>query len=480
MVYYPDWIFIYANSDLLYWPVVFADVFHRGGHLNHWYYPPAPYFFPDFLTFSIAFAIGQNAFQQVIVFALLQAILFYGAMIWLFRVLGVRIASGLSAGLVGLTVLLALANLQPYQHLVMSGYHFGSFLVLLASLALVLKMTKSDLRSCKRSLALLAALAAATTWSDGLVLFQLIVPLVATLAFMGVIGAQPWPKMIVIAITLALAGGIGLIAQLFLIAHHMSYPAVVNLSHLGNKFADFAALLSATPVISTFLCLCFLICTCRCVFIAVARRGQALDQLDVLLVFAVCSAVMSLIVPLVFDGVLVVARYLISFYLLPFTLAPAAICRGGRVLGARVVLAATAACGLVVALQGGALAWGHRLHSTYYPADVACVDKTLSEHGYRFGIAGYWDAKYIEGLSRTGLAPAQYAPGPTEYRWITTSDYYLSAYDYAIVSDRDNPDLRLSESLIESINGNPDLDVDCGDLTVLGYDGTRMKVAPPE
>ncbi len=60
------------HSDALYLPVLFEDVLRRGGSLGDWFLTPAPYFFPDFPLYLLAWLGGAGVFAQTTLFALLQ------------------------------------------------------------------------------------------------------------------------------------------------------------------------------------------------------------------------------------------------------------------------------------------------------------------------------------------------------------------------------------------------------------------------
>ena len=70
------------DSDALYLPTLFSDIFANNGQIKDWFLTPAPYFFPDYPIFFLVYLVGATPYSQIIAFALIQAALTFFA-IWL-------------------------------------------------------------------------------------------------------------------------------------------------------------------------------------------------------------------------------------------------------------------------------------------------------------------------------------------------------------------------------------------------------------
>ena len=95
------------NSDALYLPTLFSDIFQNNGRIKDWLLTPAPYFFPDYPAFMLAYLIGSTPYSQIILFALIQTTLTFFA-IWFVASVTTKVNSFLAAT-TGLVVLVSLA-----------------------------------------------------------------------------------------------------------------------------------------------------------------------------------------------------------------------------------------------------------------------------------------------------------------------------------------------------------------------------------
>ena len=93
-----------------------------------------------------------------------------------------------------------------------------------------------------------------------------------------------------------------------------------------------------------------------------------------------------------------------------------------------------------------------------YPDDVAKLDAVLQRRGMKFGLADYWNAKYVNALSRAGLELRQLRPNGDLYFWDNNAFGYYEGtsegglrwpvYDY-ILTDR------LDERALARVFGEP-------------------------
>jgi hypothetical protein len=173
--------YLLENSDLLYLPTLFSDLISKGGSLSDWFLTPAPYFFPDYPIYLMAYILGSGTYGGIAVFAIAQTVMTFCAIGLLARqvsrsealILAVTITIGL--------IWLALNAGEPFVILFASASHYGSFIagLLLAALWIQYKtpteqLPKGALLPAICTLAFLSAL------SDNLFLVQVLLPFVAT------------------------------------------------------------------------------------------------------------------------------------------------------------------------------------------------------------------------------------------------------------------------------------------------------------
>ncbi|MDP3558793.1 MAG: hypothetical protein Q8R79_00390 [Legionellaceae bacterium] len=113
-----------------------------------------------------------------------------------------------------------------------------------------------------------------------------------------------------------------------------------------------------------------------------------------------------------------------------------------------------------------------------YPHDVACIDKFLKKENLQYGIAQYWDAKYIQAFSRQSLVLAQHSPALEEQRHMTSNVFFRPLYDFAIISKYAPPPYIISQEKLLAINGYPKKTAICKNHILLIYGKRKMKVRP--
>ena len=480
-----------VHSDALYLPVLFDDLLRRGGSLADWYLTPAPYFFPDFPLYLLAWLGGSNPFEQTTLFALLQVTLLTGAL-WL--VARKTLASGRVAAVAALTALFVWLGLHaddPFVRLFSSAHHYGGFV---ASLLLAALWLELDAAPNARRRRIVAAAVALLVWltalSDALVLVQAVGPLLAAALLCR--GAAPLAAAVRRAALLLLLPALaGMGAYRFVVAHPTRYKSKLGLGRLSANLDDmgamFATLLGGRPLLAAALLLS-LLAGLACILAYLRRKAPAAwpsllarplpRSLHLLLVFSTLACAATVAVMLLSPNVQPVPRYLIAALSWPLVSGVFALaCLPGAVFR-------HASLGLALIFSGllTADAWharGRQDAATYfYPKQVACIDRALEAAGAHHGIAQYWDAKRIQALGRSHPTLAQYTGELTPMPWITSQRYFGAHYDFAIIADQEAPEFRLPRAQLTALNGEPLQTVTCGDRSVLLFGPGRLRTAP--
>jgi len=466
------------HSDSLYLPALFADLVGGSGRLADWYLTPAPYFFPDFPIYLVAYLVGQGAYQQILAFALLQVILTFAALYFIVRASAERhhlaTASLIAVALVWLSVNAA----EPYVEILTSAYHFGAFLSGLAFVAfwLALERDGKDLPD-RRALAGMCVLAFLTSLSDNIFLVQTVVPFFVTWMLTRV-PRGGWRALGVPA-TVLLAAILGSLSYKLVVAHSTRYPTKLGIAQLGTSLHDLLAIVErifvAFPLLGLII-VAYVLFGIACA-VATVRRQDFLGlprRLTVLVTFTMLSMGATLAAVLLVSNLPVSPRYLIPVFMWPVVVAVLVL---QHWLGARFFWLGTYASGiLALLLLSSALRLPQAVTPGYYPEQLACIDKALDGKSLHKGIAQYWDAKHFQMFSHQSLTLAQYVGDLTPHQWITSKRFYQDAYDFAIIAEDGDAQYKLPADMLAAINGTPAEKVSCGNRTLLIYGPNKLRL----
>lgn len=467
------------NSDSMYLPTVFADVLAGEGAIDHWYLTPAPYFFPDYPIFLLAYLATPVPFLQISLYAFLQALLTLLLLAWLARRMHVR-APWTAAVLLWLCLIwLAFRNVEPFVYLLISGYHYGEVMSAMAVIALWFAHLQAGAPWRSPAWWLACGLTAVTTLSDQLFLVQAAAPLLAV-AWLFALGSGTQGRRIAVQATLLGASSVaGSLAYRLLVEHPMRDGIQLGLGKWQENLQAFTDLLVNLAMQQPLYLLALVAFVC--LLVAALRRhcrpgllGRR-DEADWLLWFVPLSGLSMLLAVMLSESHSLGYRYLIGIGVWPLLATGLVL---ARKFPRTFPTAATWLSALLVLLLGMQAYEQVRLNglrTRQYPADVACIDQALAGTGSRNGIAEYWDAKQVQNLSRHRLTIAQYFDTLQEMRWITTADAYAANYDFAIVSQTAEGGMSPLLMRVQDINGSPLRQVVCGKRLLLVYGPHRLR-----
>ena len=173
--------YLIENSDLLYLPTLFSDLISKGGSISDWFLTPAPYFFPDYPVYLIAYILGSDTYSRIAMFSIAQTVLTFCA-IWLLA----RQVSKSDALIQAVTITIGLIWLalnagEPFVIVLASASHYGSFISAIILAALWIQYETSHEQTRKGVLlSIICILAFLATLSDNFFIVQFIAPFVAT------------------------------------------------------------------------------------------------------------------------------------------------------------------------------------------------------------------------------------------------------------------------------------------------------------
>lgn len=198
----------FYNTDFLYLPSIYIDVFEHQGTPWNWALTPAPYFFPDMLVYFILYPIFKNAGLVAIIYASLQ--------LWVIEILFYKIVECIYQNKKGFSLMLGsvvLINLYFWivifnkdeikisHFLFTNSCHIGSTVSFLLSTLLIIKYI--EYKKIIYLIFLFFTIVIATA-SDKLFVLQFILP--AMLFLLLGVRNKKYP-MLLLVITTAGAGG---------------------------------------------------------------------------------------------------------------------------------------------------------------------------------------------------------------------------------------------------------------------------------
>lgn len=469
------------EADILYLPTLFSDIFSHEGKISDWYLTPAPYFFPDYPLFFVSYILGLDSYDRIAIFSVTQTSACF-LTIWLLtrHTLKPNSLPQASTATIGL-IWLALSTGNPFTLVLASACHFGTYIssLLLAALWIRYKFSTEKKHALQLRIAM-CALAFIAALSDNLFLPQAIAPIVATSLFFDLQDKNSTTEADRFYLLLAAFGAMGSASYKFIIPNHTRYPTVIGIEnaqkHLADIYIIFQKLIQDNPVYGAVLAIyvVLLIRHLRLAFRSKAdqRPPKPLTWLVLFSFFAICSTVAATCLA---TNLPMASRYLMPALLWPVLISTMLV---AHQMGTRFFAAATIGSALTVAalsIDSYKIASQHRISTTYYPAEIACIDALIDQEDLHNGIAQYWDAKPLQQFSRRDLIIAQHSENLNEERWITSKKYFRNYYDFAVISENLPAPYRISTAAISKINGIPHKTRHCGGKTVYIYGKNKLR-----
>ena len=483
---YTSFHIYYIDSDYMYLPVLFENLFSDHGLLSHWFLTPAPYFFPDWPLYALAYLFTNTMFSSTFIYMLLQVGLFFYFSYFLNKRLN---SYPLETTIASMCVLIVFAHtpfkgIGAYTFLMYSATHFGGFSISVLCTGLMLKYFDKVFQWKSVYIYLMImGLIFATTLSDKLLIAQYTFPISMTLIWAGIRKLYPLKLCIVLSVFLGLASFLGDAFSHWVIANPKFYE-IHWFTHISRNIKDIKHIFwinhTLHPIASFYLILYYSTSVISLIFHNKIFK-QALFKKQILFMsyFSLLSSFVLLCV-VCFSSMPVTSRYFIPLFFLPVMLGPSLFLslfpkEKHHYIMRSFLLLSVISTGYAWKLT---LSRGLNMHWTYYPSDISCIDHYTKKYHLTKGIAAYWDAKYIQALSRNHLILGQYKYNLKEFHWITTKDFYKRKYDFAVVNRIDDSRSLLDKDLIIKLNGKPLKTMVCGDRMLLIYHRGSLVTQP--
>ncbi len=470
------------NSDALFLPTLLKNLFQGGGSINDWYLPSVPFFFPDYLVFLGAYFLDDNIYKQIAIYSVFQVAFVFVSIFVIAKELDRKSSLFASAFASVLLVWLSLNGVKPYIFLLTSVFHFGAFLIEILSLALAIKYFSCTTEKQKnRTIFYLCCLSFFATLSDTLFLVQFLIPLSASIFIINVSTRQKIINNIYLATLPLVFGILGLLSYSVLFENKTKVPIIIGTEKIITTLVDLFGILKVLFIKSPFFVLYFVVfyVFCALCLFSLFKQRYLLNlpkEIVYAVIFVLFSTGTMLFAVLLATNQSVAVRYFIPAFCWPIII--------GMIVTAYFLKDKFFYFGSVLSIAAVIHLWFNALElfkkygvsENYYPNEISCIDAALANENLSNGIAGYWEAKYIQAFSKSKITLAQHLDNLEEYRFITSKNFFKPTYDFAIVSKTDEPTFRISKEDLIKINGAPKKTVNCGKRDLLVYGKDRLRV----
>jgi hypothetical protein len=478
---------IYFNSDTLYLPSIYKDLFVDGGTFRGWNLNAAPNFFPDMVSYLSVNALFGNFRLAMLVFSVLQ----YMVILVLLSVAFKQISKNITywhLGL-GLIFILLILLVTPIVgdfvftfYLLSISYHLGPFINTL--LCLILLFRYIDKPSAKR-LIWLAMVVLLAVFSNRLFVVMFIFPSLGTAIILFLRGYRFQNLKILGSLIVVTALSIGL----FNLVQGLGYIHIIstgwkmfNFSNIWSsldimagqhgrylQLMDLRGILVALSLISFFA---------MCV-IAVQRIGiswkkplMAENKEAFYILFFILFFLIVLFTPII-NGSYVgwaILRYNVHvFYLSLFNFVFIAYYLSSRKIANTIIKLTAVGVALVFAGYAVLTIYRNDVKTNltnfvnYYPETVRCIDEFGLAHGVQYGIAEYWYAKRTTMFSKNNMRVYTVFPDVKPWYHVMNQNWYFKDGK----GKYGNPEFRfvvtnaLDREKIINTFGQPELTYEC-------------------
>jgi hypothetical protein len=445
-----DQLSVYFNSDTLYLPSIFRDVFVDNSGFRGWHLNSAPNFFPDMLVYFIFNWFLGDFKLSMVVFSICQ----YMFLLLMLNYLLKTVFSDISwyvlsmANLLMLIIFFVSVFTRDFTftfYILSISYHLGVFIMAMLCLIFSIRYFKGE---GDRYLYFLFVIGFLATLSNRLFIVMFVFPSVAALIFFAV--KEYYRKTVLFLVAVATFSVAGIVVfNLIKVSRFVRFAStsgkMFNFSSITDSFnvmtgqhlrylylMDFRGVTVLLSLIS-FIVLCFIaLIHSREVFIKHNRGYEKLTE--TFYVYFCCLFFLIVLFMPVINGSYVgwaLLRYNIYvFYLSLFNYAYIFNFLFRRETSVKIFsLFATA---MVTIMAGFTLYHakiteiGKGLSSVinHYPEYIECIDEFAESRGLTYGVAGYWHAKMITMFSRKNVRLYTVHENMNIWYHVTNSNWY--------------------------------------------------------
>jgi hypothetical protein len=445
---------VYFNSDTLYLPSVYKDLFIDKHYIKDWHLNPAPNFFPDMLLYFTMMLFSSGNFIVVsFVFSVIQ----FFAILLLFRYIFKLVMPGDAAGYFKLVFILFSFFLLEYLFLgkdfaftfyvLSNSYHTGAFVMSLVALSLFLNYLK---RYQKNRLIVLFILSIICVVSDKLFIVLFSLPAFFTMLFFYKKHGAKVTVLFLLMLVFSVFVGIKLFEFLedsdfteFDKPHRILSFANIKTS-FDILFQQVSIYMSEFSFKGMALYLFFSGLLARIVFFFYIRRKKSNGLISQYVFFSICFDVVVFIAPVLngnYTGFDTLRYNIYPLYSSALNNAMlVAYIVNNSALKAYSLPGKWALTTVVIFLLGlGMLSFsrlGLKRYFFYYPSMAKQIDAMAKQNELKCGVADYWNAKKTSMFSKNSLRVYSVFEDLGAYEHVTNRQWFYgnNVFNYVIVN----------------------------------------------
>jgi hypothetical protein len=409
---------IFFNSDTLYLPALYRDLFVYHTGIQGWYFNPSPNFFPDMIVYFILMFITQDFIAASFLYPLLQYIVFLVLILKLFQLV-LKSDYVLFASFSNI-ILLLFFLVTFYSHdfyftfyIVSISYHMGAFLMSLLCIILTIKYLDTPKRSLLVNLAWIGLLGII---SDQLFVVMYCIPAISIiLLFKKIYPFKKLKLILIINISILILG-----FAIFILIKNSNYIWIDNphrIMDFKNSVNSFHTMighmlfyLKNGPYIRIII-ISSILSFLSMVYLSITgiRKEQELSAFTIYCYLTVIYTLIVFFAPVIngnytaWDSL----RYLIYAFYISMLNIPLVIGYFLKSNFKEVIINKVIIWFLIICLIGSFWIGFNKLsisglynYFNYYPKDVAKMDKIAKENKLLYGVGNYWSAKYFTMFSK--------------------------------------------------------------------------------
>lgn len=463
----------FFDSDTIYLPTLFKDLFVNGASYTDWYTSAAPYYFPDMFLYFISNFIFQDFYFAIPFYFTLISILVLISLFKIYRNFYTKLTSLYLSSII-FSIIYLIPN-YIYNMQFVSVFHFGEFLITLFSLSLILNIiNKNDTNKYYLYLLVLSSL---TIASDNMYVLHFLLPTICTLLILWSFKIINHKKLIFTYLTLfgslifgklinnALTFNISEYASNITLSYKHLTKNIQSLIEIFNKsYNDYFFYTIYTIFILLLLCV-ILILYKRVKFLNLYRyqtKGIYFIIYFFLMILGNILAVSFLYPNTIYE------HYIVPVFLMPIFILPIVLKFLKFYLQKKLFFIINYFLCLIliffIAFSSYTKFNNTSFKKEYYPKLVLCLDSFIKKTNAKDGISGFWESKSLAMLSKYDINIAQYNYDLTKFKAVNTLKTYKDYYDFAIIKNNS-----LDEKKLLKINGEPSFTYKCEEANILYY-----------
>jgi len=416
-----DDFLVFFNSDTLYLPILYKDLFINHIGIQGWYLSPSPYFFPDMIVYFILMFITGDFIVASFLYPIIQYVVFLVLILKLYQLV-LKSDSVLFASFSNIILLLFfLVTFCSHDFnftffLVSNSYHIGAFLMSLLCLILTIKYLENPRKGLLINLAWIGFL---SVLSDGLFVVMYYLPIICIiLIYKKIFPSKKIIRLLIINISVLILG-----ITTFIVIKNSNYIWIDK----PNRILDFRNSWEAFKMLighmhyyliyghyTKLILILSLISFLSVIWILInnIRKERYLSAFAIYCFLTVIFTLIVFFAPVI-NGNYTASdslRYNISVFYISMLNIPLVIAYLLKGKYRSILLNRGITWLLIICLTGAF--WigfnkisisGLHKYFHYYPSEAEQMDSIAKEHRLFYGVGNYWPAKCITMFSKCGV-----------------------------------------------------------------------------